>query len=403
MTRGQSLVEILIGTALGALLVAAGIALIAPALQTSGQLTQIQTQAQLGQELADNVKAWAAGNWNGLFSLATTSANAYYLNTASSPFTVVASTSVVTSTYTAPATFGNSALGSGLDSNHDVIYFKASTTPALNGTLTSITWVGNACATGWPPTPTTCSSDHLGVALYTDNGGSPGTLIASSANDTSSASLLGSSGYTTSTVSITTPVTAGTQYWFAVYDATNPSQDIGYYFPDPSAANTFFYPAATQTSFPASAGAGSLYPEQPYIYATYSTTATTTSAVSSGYNIESVSVASTTYQRYFYVNDVYRDNNGNVTGTAGGNAYDPSVKQITVVVAAASSTQTSFISNMYLTRNANNVLNQTSWAGGSGQNNPVTFVGTTFALSSNISITATGSIQLANGGNTCTQ
>lgn len=215
MTRGQSLIEILIGTALGALLVVAAAGLIAPALQTNSGLIQVQAEAQLGGELMDNVKAFAAGNWSGLLSLAAGTGNAYYLNATSSPFAVVAS---------------------------------------------------------------------------------------------------------------------------------------------------------------------------------------------SGYNIESVNVASATYQRYFYVNDVYRDSNGNVTSTVTGNAYDPSTKQVTVVVKAASSTQAPFVYNMYLTRNANNVLNQTSWAGGSGQNGAVTLVGNTYAVAANVAVTPTGSLQLSwQVGGTCLQ
>jgi hypothetical protein len=206
--HGQSLVEILIGAALGVLLIAAGAALIAPALRTNTAVNQVQTRTELAKELSDNVKAWAAGNWNNLLSLATGTANTYSLNTTSSPFTVA------------------------------------------------------------------------GVSTTT--------------------------------------------------------------------------------------------------------------------------VASTTYLRYFYLNDVYRDVNGNVTSTASGNYYDPSTKQITVVIGIASSTTPSSTYPFYLTRNTSNVFNQTSWAGGSGQNNPVTLVGTSYAAATSVSITATGSLQLAMPtGGTC--
>ena len=47
---------------------------------------------------------------------------------------------------------------------------------------------------------------------------------------------------------------------------------------------------------------------------------------------ETVTVGTSTYQRYFYVSDVYRDSSGNIASTSTGNNYDPSTKQITVIV-----------------------------------------------------------------------
>jgi len=99
---------------------------------------------------------------------------------------------------------------------------------------------------------------------------------------------------------------------------------------------------------------------------------------------ETVTVGNFSFTRYFYLSDVYRDSSGNVTTTISGNKYDPSTKQITVGVNAASSTITTTTYTYYLTRNGNNVFSQTDWSGGSGQNNPVTVVGNTFASSLNV-------------------
>jgi hypothetical protein len=202
MREGQSLIEVLIGVGVGALFIIGAAAAIAPALRTNQAVTQVQTKTELGDELIQNVKAWAAGNWNNVLALATGTANSYYLNTATSSFTV--------------------ASGS-----------------------------------------------------------------------------------------------------------------------------------------------------------------------------QSVVVGSTTYLRSFYLSDVYRDINGKITTTISGNYYDPSTKQVTATV--SSSTYTFF-----LTRNANSVFDQTSWAGGSGQNNPITLVGTSYYAGNSISVSATGSIQLSGtGGNSC--
>jgi hypothetical protein len=136
-------------------------------------------------------------------------------------------------------------------------------------------------------------------------------------------------------------------------------------------------------------------------------TSSVSSTFSSGTTTESVGEfinnGNTTYNRYFYLSDVYRDSNGNVTTTASGNNYDPATKLATIVVLASSTPATpAFTTSFYLTRNGSDNFTQTSWAGGSGQSNPVTVVSTTFYTDSDITITASGSIQLTAGGSSCT-
>jgi hypothetical protein len=210
--KGQSLLEVLIGIGLGALFIIGGVGLIAPALRTNKQVAQVQANAQLANELFQNTRSWAAGHWDSMLTLATGSANTYYLNATSSPFSV------------------------------------------------------------------------------------PGMVQGS-------------------------PTPTGT---------------------------------------------------------------------------ESVVFGSMNFIRYFYLNDVYRDSNGNVTTTISGNAYDPSTKQITIVVQQVSSTASVATYPFYLTRNGNNLVNQTSWAGGSGQNGAVTFVSSTYASSNSTTITAAGFIKVNN-------
>jgi Tfp pilus assembly protein PilV len=130
---------------------------------------------------------------------------------------------------------------------------------------------------------------------------------------------------------------------------------------------------------------------------------TATSTTSTESIAETTSGGTIIYDRYFYLSDVYRDSNGNVTTTLSGNFYDPSTKLVTVVV-TASSTEYSGNTTVsgYITRNTDNLLNQSSWAGGSGQNSPVTVVTTTYAAYNNTAINASGTIQLAvPPGGTC--
>lgn len=112
---------------------------------------------------------------------------------------------------------------------------------------------------------------------------------------------------------------------------------------------------------------------------------------------ESISLGSTTFSRYFYLSDVYRDINGNITSTAAGNFYDPSTKQVSVVISSSSSVSArTYV--IYVTRYVNNTLNQTSWSGGQGQIDPLGVIGNNFATSTKITINASGSIQLASSG-----
>jgi hypothetical protein len=200
--RGQSLMELLIGMAVGAVLIIGSAAIITSSLQENGQVTSVEIQAQLGEELLNNTKAWSQGNWSALLALATGTSNTYYLNTASSPFSVTSS-------------------------------------------------------------------------------------------------------------------------------------------------------------------------------------------------VESIVNNGVTFNRSFYINDVYRDNNGNVTTTVSGNFYDPSTKLITTTVQVSSSTVPATSYSMYLTRNNANYFSQQTWVGGSGFTAPTNFVSSTYAQATNIAINAQGGFQIS--------
>ena len=105
--------------------------------------------------------------------------------------------------------------------------------------------------------------------------------------------------------------------------------------------------------------------------------------------IESIVTATTTYFRYFYLSDVYRDTNGNVTST--GTVYDPSTKQISVVYNWTGGKTSTMAA--YITRNDNAAFDQASWSGGPNSSTVATSVSNQFASSSNIDYTSsTGSI-----------
>jgi type II secretory pathway pseudopilin PulG len=118
-----------------------------------------------------------------------------------------------------------------------------------------------------------------------------------------------------------------------------------------------------------------------------------TSPFSSSTGDEQVTVSSTTYTRYFYVDDVFRDASGNITNSSSGASFDPSTKLVTV--AYSWPTSATYTISTHLTRYRNNVFDQTDWSGGPGQGGPTTSTNSMFATSSNINYTtSSGSLYL---------
>jgi len=106
---------------------------------------------------------------------------------------------------------------------------------------------------------------------------------------------------------------------------------------------------------------------------------------------ENIIVASTTYTRYFYVDEARRDASGYIV--ASGGTVDHSTRRITVVY-TWSSGEKAF--STYLVRFRNIIYRQTDWFGGAGQDGPVTSTNSFFATSTNIHYTTTtGSIFLS--------
>jgi len=101
--NGQSLIEILVAVAIGAIMITAAATIIAPVLKINTQAGRTQTAAALGKELIDNVRVFGERDWHNILNLATTSASHYYLSTSSSPFSAVSGNETVvvsTTTYT---------------------------------------------------------------------------------------------------------------------------------------------------------------------------------------------------------------------------------------------------------------------------------------------------------------
>lgn len=106
--------------------------------------------------------------------------------------------------------------------------------------------------------------------------------------------------------------------------------------------------------------------------------------------IESVTVATTTYQRYFYLDDVHRNASGKIASSG---TSDPAARKITVVYIwpGSSSAIVSF-----LRRTGGSAFSQTDWSGGPGQDGPFSATGTNarFAAVASINYASSGSIRI---------
>ena len=448
--RAQSIAEVLIGVGIAAILIVGAIGIITPALRTSSSVEGVQAETETANEFSSNIRAWAAGNWNNILGLATGTANTYYLNTATSSVTVpgqgsgttTVSTATITNVqnastsaefvnssfstdsaqFTSSTTSGNAIIvdlqvdiGGGTPTiscsdPNDVTstYVLAAMSPSLSNEASAILYSLNIV--GGPQPTVTCafspSAKYIAMAIHEYSG-----IVLSGALDaTSTNSASNKTAFTTGT----STTAANSELIFGTFaDATNGSGDTY----TPGSGFTKRIDQGTQTGLVDEdevwVGAGAVSASMTdavtrgYVaaMATFEPQTTVTySPASAPTGTQSIAIGSTTFTRYFYVNDVYRDANGNVTTTASGNNYDPSTKLVTVAVAPSSTnpgTPGALSFSFYLTRGTNDGFTQTSWTGGSGHNGPFTFVGTTFAASNNITISATGSIQLSSGGNSC--
>ena len=549
---GQSLIELLIGIAIGAIFVIGAATAIVPSLRVGTQAGTVQAEAQLGQELLGNVKAWANGNWDSVLAIATGTANKYYLNTATSPFTAVGTSTsgeaiTMSYAYSRAITVGSNASGTqtnfpmlvsstlpswasvahgghvqnivtapnGGTEAADLVFATSSancgvsnlnfeTESYSSSTGALVDWVnvpslsagsviyacyGNSSVTTDQSHPSsTWNSNYKGVwhfpngtALNTNdstsnanNGTNNGATATTGQIDGGMATVASSlQGVTTPNINLGTVFTveawvnhnstavtgyerimengygtgfylgtnsAASSYTFivsgnfsltggvrtngqwsqliGVYDGTNAylyqdgvlvggpiamnnpfigSHVIGIGYSENSASPSEFWDGSIDESRVSSAAESASWILTEYnnqnspstFYSLGSEQANSTSGGGGGAITTNI-----TYDRYFYISDVYRDASGNVTSTATGNYYDPSTKLATVAVSAASSTAQPLTYSEYITRSGNNALSQTSWSGGSGQNGPVTFISNAYSTATSTNVTGSGAIQL---------
>ena len=119
---------------------------------------------------------------------------------------------------------------------------------------------------------------------------------------------------------------------------------------------------------------------------------TTSTPIVSQPGEESIGISSTTYTRYFYIEDVGRGGGGGIV-SAGGTS-DPSVKKVIVKYGWQGTTQGLSTLSGYLARRLNRSYIQTDWSGGRDTSGAVTTFTNQFTDAVNINASTTGSITI---------
>ncbi|HEY4525613.1 MAG TPA: LamG domain-containing protein [Candidatus Paceibacterota bacterium] len=401
---GQSLIEVLIGTVVGVIMIMAAISIIVPAMKGGADATKKQAAIALGKEMMDNVRVWSESDWHNISNLATSSANRYFLRYGPSPFAAATGTEG----------FAADVVNTGL-----AAYWK------LDETVGDISYdfSGSDNNGTWMNGPVSTSSCRFGSCMVMN--GSNSYIQASSAiafgTGSFSVSLwlkaTGSDSYNAildeggpansnmpgyqlflSGGSLRYNMSDGSDHWQELVVGGSPDlrDDTWHHVVwSYDGANSRFY------------FDNRLLDTDPWVYGTGSPTARFKIASSwvSGFRGQiddfrvysravSAAETETIYKgqallRYFYLDDVNRDAGGNIVSGAG--SPDPATKKITVVYGWPGSTTSSVVS--YLVRSGSRVFLQSDWSGGEGYTNPTSTIGNRFSSSTNINFTTSpGSI-----------
>lgn len=162
------------------------------------------------------------------------------------------------------ADFGYNTIGTAGNDNpaDNWIWIKATSTPASNGTLDSITVRAASKA---------ALQASICLALYTDSAGAPGSLVQANETPITGSDPIGTFSWRTQT-GFSASITSGTQYWFGIRVSNfDGNHDIDVkYDTNGSATEGYFKNNAALAVFPASvSGATSFANERWSIYGTY--------------------------------------------------------------------------------------------------------------------------------------
>ncbi|MFA6365398.1 MAG: LamG-like jellyroll fold domain-containing protein [Candidatus Paceibacterota bacterium] len=86
---GQSLIEIIVGLAIGAMLIGAASFAISQTLQSNISIQKAGSAVNMSQELLSKARAYGLANWQNLYGLTKTSSTQYYINASGTSYVVI--------------------------------------------------------------------------------------------------------------------------------------------------------------------------------------------------------------------------------------------------------------------------------------------------------------------------
>jgi len=394
--RGQSLIEVLIASAVGTVLLLGTLTIIVPALRGNSQAQHAQAAAGLARQLAESVRVWGEASWQNVYALNKGSSTPYFLITNTAPFVSIPGTesialdgapgllghwkldeSVTGTAYNFASSTGN---GTAQGSPAATSSCRIGSCWSFNGTNQSVRLSGN-------PTAFQLGTGTVSAWIKTSNAGSGlrgivtkqnayGMLLNGnvfgiydwgnavwrdsqiSLNDNQWHHVActfqdnvvnGTLCYVDGVLRYTTTMKVGNQTVNVMIGETNGSQYFGGLIDDARIYTRVLSAAEVQRLYNAPV-----------------------------------------YTRYFFMENVGRS--AGVIQASGG-TDDPSTQRLTVAYSWPQVATRTLVS--YLTRSRTNVVWQTDWSGGGGQDGPTTTVNSLFATSTNIDFsTTTGSIRI---------
>ena len=409
--KGQSLIEILVALAVGTILIIAAVSVIAPALRANTQADKVQVSSALGKELLENVRVFSEANWYNISSLATSSANKYFLVSVSSPFVAATGTEGISadgvtsglvgywkldeSTGTVAYDFSGNGNNGTSTNGPTSVSGQVGQALSFNGTNNYVT-IGNPSnlqfdtntpfsVSFWVKAPSAATNVGFVTKTPTINGIGWYVWSFSGYNSLRFSFYNGTTAYVVSTSQI---INDGTWHFATVtFDGSQNRSGMKAYF-DGDLSGTGTNGAmsfSVLNSNPVNIGARNN--NGNFLNGIMDEVRIYNRALSAA-EIKTI-YTSNIYTRYFYLDTVGRDVSDALLSSGGTN--DPSTEKATVVYGWLNGPTSSF--SMYLTRVRNNGFDQTDWSGGSGQEGPATTTNSSFSTSTKIyHSTTTGSI-----------
>ncbi len=429
---GQSLIEIMIGLSIGAILIGTASLGIAFILRSSSTNQNLGVASEAAQGLLEKVRSFSNAGWQNVYGLQKGSSTQYFLVASGTSLFAVQGKEGILDNDVTSGLVGEWGFDEDPTSTSTTTYDLSGN--VNNGTLsaTGMTRLGSGCvvgncassdgvngqinlgsSTGYDSSSFTLSLWLKPTTLKTGIGGANGNIFLGRESYLTSGFRAGisgtapvgqisfwtsQSGGTLSLNSGTTYVSTSTNAWYHVVVTYASASSTGTMYINGSQVNSSAgsYVAPVGRSLVVDGGVGGVeFLNGSFDNVRWYNRALSAAEVSQLYK-------SGIFGRYFYVENVCRSNDASSTITSvspcgGGSVDDPLTQKATAVTEWISDGKTAqFSLATYLTRWKNFLLRQTDWSGGAGTTGPVTVPDNSYASGTNVTTTPLGSFRIQN-------